>query len=234
MIQAMEKEIRSILPTDAEVRATRRGRIISGRAIVFGKESKDLGGFTERIEPESVQGVIETSDVLALLNHDEARGVLARSTNGTGTLTLTVDQNGVNYEFEAPDTALGDEVLSGIRRNDIRTSSFAFKVDEAGDKWEKRSDGSYLRTITKFKNIYDVSPVYREAYQDTTAAVRSLVEIQTSEASKKIADLEEELRKSKLSPSNSTDVPNAEIIPDVKPEDLTEYYKELRKKITRK
>jgi HK97 family phage prohead protease len=227
------KEIRSFEPTDCEVRATRRGRNIEGIGIVFNKLSKDLGGFRETIKPEAIIGVLEQSDVLALLNHDEARGVLARSTNGDGTLELTPNNNGVRYRFEAPDTALGDEVLSGIRRGDIRTSSFAFTIAEDGDKWEKQEDDSYIRTITKFKQIYDVSPVYREAYADTTVAVRSLVEVRTNEAEKiaaeavkKVADLEEELRQK--SPLPSTDVVVAD---PVKAEDLTEYFKQLRNKI---
>lgn len=236
MYQAMNKEIRSFLPSDCELRATRRGRTIEGYAIVFNRESKDLGGFQEVIKPEAVQGVIERSDVLALLNHDENRGVLARSTNGEGTLELTVDNFGVKYRFDAPDTVLGDEVLSGVRRGDIRTSSFAFTVADNGQKWEKRTDDTYLRTIDKFELIYDVSPVYREAYADTTVAVRSLVGERTKEAEleaakareeaeeakRKLADLEEEQR-AKATPSDSTDE-----------EDLTEYFNELRNKISKK
>jgi uncharacterized protein len=232
----MNKEIRSFLPSDCELRATRRGRAIEGYAIVFNRESKDLGGFQEVIKPEAVQGVIERSDVLALLNHDENRGVLARSTNGEGTLELTVDNFGVKYRFDAPDTVLGDEVLSGVRRGDIRTSSFAFTVADNGQKWEKRTDDTYLRTIDKFELIYDVSPVYREAYADTTVAVRSLVGERTKEAEleaakarkeaeeakRKLADLEEEQR-AKATPSDSTDE-----------EDLTEYFNELRNKISKK
>lgn len=230
----MNKEIRSFAPTDSEIRATRRGRAIEGYAIVFNRESKDLGGFKEIIKPEAVQGVIERSDVLALLNHDENRGVLARSTNGEGTLELSVDRVGVKYRFDAPETVLGDEVLSGVRRGDIRTSSFAFTVAEDGQNWEKRSDDTYLRTIEKFEMIYDISPVYREAYADTTVAVRSLVDERTrhaefeaakakeeaEEVKKKLADLEEEQR-AKATPSDST-------------EDLTEYFNNLRKLIPNK
>jgi hypothetical protein len=138
---------------------------------------------------------------------------------------------------------LGDEVLSGIRRGDIRTSSFAFSVDPVEDRanWKKQEDGTYLRTIKKFTDIYDVSAVYREAYQDTTAAVRSLVEVRTSEetneANKKIADLEEELRLAK-SPSDSTDVKaeakEAEKVVEVKAPsyiELKDYYQDLEDKL---
>lgn len=170
----MEREIRCLDSDYSEIRLVKRTRRVEGYGIVFNKESKDLGGFKEIIDPKAVDGVIEGSDVLALLNHNEDKGVLARSTNGEGTLDLTIDKTGVKYSFEAPDTVLGDEVLSGVRRGDIRTSSFAFSVSEGGQKWEKRADNTYLRTITKFDEIYDVSPVYREAYSDTTVAVRNL------------------------------------------------------------
>jgi len=239
----MEKEIRTFNPADCEVRATRRGRTIEGYGIVFNKESKDLGGFIEVIEPEAVNGVLERSDVLALLNHNEERGVLARYTNGEGTMELIIDNVGVKYRFEAPDTALGDEVLSGIRRGDIRTSSFSFSVDKEGQSWEKRDDGTDLRRIKRFNGIYDMSPVYREAYADTSVAVRSLIELRTSEAEKiaadkdkKIADLEEELRAKP--PSESTDVETKteevkEVVEDKKPSyaELESYYKNLEEKL---
>lgn len=292
----MEKEIRCIDVTNSEIRLVKRTRKIEGYGIVFNKESKDLGGFTEMIKPEAVDGVLESSDVLALLNHDESKGVLARSTNGEGTLDLTIDKSGVKYSFEAPDTVLGDELLSGVRRGDIRTSSFAFAVSADGQSWEKRDNGTYLRTITKFDSIFDVSPVYREAYSDTTVAVRSLTNIKTMEKSiipgeekRTVMDITK-MRKETLkdgtvilyedwlskgtqvyvekdgaiepAPDGSMNIREREEIytsnmtmvlkdgvvteikssstsisrkePEVKPEDLTQYYKELRNKIPKK
>lgn len=85
---------------------------------------------------------------------------------------LEVDDTGLKYRFEAPKTALGDELLEGLKRGDINTSSFAFTIE--ADKWEKRNDGTYLRKITKFKELFDVSPVYKEAYPDTSVALRKI------------------------------------------------------------
>ena len=87
------------------------------------------------ITPESVEGLIDRSDVLCLLNHNEDKGVLARSKYGEGSMKLEVDEVGVKYTFEAPNTALGDELIEGIKRGDITTSSFAFTVGD--DKWTK-------------------------------------------------------------------------------------------------
>ena len=144
-------------------------RIVEGYAIVFDSESVDLGGFFEIIERGAVDGVIEISDVLCLLNHNEDRGVLARSKFGVGSLKLEVDEHGLKYSFISPNTALGDELLEGIRRGDISTSSFGFTVEE--DEWVKRADGTILRKIKKIKQLYDVSPVYNPAYQSTEVEI---------------------------------------------------------------
>ena len=161
-------------------------RKVEGYASVFNSRSKDLGGFVEIIDPAAFNGVIERSDVLALLNHDQDRGVLARSRKGVGSLTLTVDERGLHYSFDAPNTALGDELVEGLKRGDISTSSFAFTV--AGEEWTKEEDGRYLRTITQIDKLYDVSPVYNEAYEDTSVALRSLEQVRAEEPKDEVED----------------------------------------------
>lgn len=161
-IRNSNNEITPILP---------ESRTVSGYAIVFNSDSNDLGGFIERIDPNSLNGVVEKSDVLCLLNHNEDRGVLARSNKGEGSLTLEIDEIGLKYTFEAPNTALGDELLEGIRRGDISTSSFAFTVGK--DSWSKMENGTYLRTINSINELFDVSPVYRAAYDATSVKADS-------------------------------------------------------------
>jgi len=174
------KEIRNtqnqINPTDTN------GRHVEGYAIVFDSESVDLGGFTEIIERGAVDGVIEKSDVLCLLNHNTDKGVLARCKFGEGSLKLEIDEHGLKYSFDAPNTALGDELLEGLRRGDISTSSFGFVVED--DEWVKRADGTVLRKIKKIKQLYDVSPVYNPAYQETEVEIvdkRGLIALQEKE-----------------------------------------------------
>ena len=104
---------------------------------------------------------------------------MARSKYGTGSLELSVDDTGLKYRFEAPNTTLGDELLEGIKRGDISTSSFAFTIDK--DSWTKNEDGTYLRTINNFKELFDVSPVYKEAYPDTSVALRKMDELKKDE-----------------------------------------------------
>lgn len=169
-------------------------RKVEGYAVVFQSESNDLGGFKEVIDARALDGVVEKSDVLCLLNHNEDKGVLARSNKGTGSLTLSVDEKGLKYSFEAPNTALGDELLEGIRRGDITASSFAFTV--GSDSWQKREDGSYLRTINSIQELFDVSPVYSPAYSATSvqADTRGLDEVKEKEK-RDLQNYFEELRK---------------------------------------
>lgn len=168
-----EKEIRGI-----SYRATldEESRKVEGYALLFNKDSKPMwgGDLIERIAPTALDGVLEKSDVLCLMNHDESRGVLARYRMGEGSLSLVVDEKGLKYSFEAPNTALGDELVESLKRGDISESSFAFTVEK--DSWEKKEDGTYLRTIVQIGQLYDVSPVYYPAYQDTKVALRSLNE----------------------------------------------------------
>lgn len=185
----MTKEIRG---SNFNLSQTEDSRIVEGYAIVFNAESRDLGGFTEIISPEAIEGVLEKSDVLALLNHSQERGILARSKYGSGSLELTVDSTGLKYRFEAPKTSLGDELIEGLKRGDISTSSFAFTIDS--DSWTKKQDGTYLRTITKFREIFDISPVYKEAYPDTSVALRRLDEVNSQEEKEDLTEYFNDLR----------------------------------------
>lgn len=147
-------------------------RHVEGYGSVFNQRSVDLGGFTEVIAPGAFDGVIERSDVKCYLNHDSKKGILARSRNGQGSLHLSLDETGLRYEFDAPHTNLGDEVVEGLRRGDYSQSSFAFTVQD--ESWTKEDDGTYLRTINKIGGLYDVSIVADPAYEGTSVALRSL------------------------------------------------------------
>lgn len=177
-----EREIRSI---ELRVSAIENSRTVEGYALLFNTDSTPLGwsgDWVERIAPGALDGVLERSDILCVLNHDESRGVLARWRQGEGSLALEIDEKGLLYRFEAPNTALGEELLEGIRRGDISASSFAFTVED--EEWVKRDEKTYERVIKRFGQLFDVSPVYRPAYEDTTVAVRRLEEMSLQEKRK--------------------------------------------------
>ena len=165
------KEIRNY--KESEIRAVApETRTVEGYAVVFDSLSNDLGGFTEIINRNALDGVLEKSDVFCLLNHDNSRGVLARSNKGTGSLELSIDDKGLKYRFEAPKTALGDELLEGLRRGDISASSFAFTVKSERTEVDKENK-IYTRTITAFDKIYDVAVIDFPAYDGTSIQARS-------------------------------------------------------------
>jgi HK97 family phage prohead protease len=159
-------------------------RTIRGYAAKFGTVSEPLMSrdskykFRETIAKGAFDGAA-LDDVRALFNHD-ANFVLARSKDGKGTLKLGVDSTGLWYEFEAPNTTVGNDLLELVRRGDIDQSSFAFRIAEGGAEWKETGTSSaadpviYLRTITKISRVYDVSPVTEPAYADTSVAVRAL------------------------------------------------------------
>lgn len=191
------KEIRN---TSYQVTGDDEKRTVEGYALLFGVRSDGLS-FEEEIQRGSLDGVLAKSDVFALLNHDRGRGILARSKKGSGSLTLTVDEKGLKYRFEAPKTALGDELLENIRRGEVDESSFAFSVSK--DKWEKKSDGGWKRTIEQIEELYDVSPVYNAAYSQTSVYMRGkeqaeeeLRQQEERENTRKLSEYYEKLDKS--------------------------------------
>ena len=169
-------EIRSF---NIELRDEPESRHIEGYGSVFNERSLDLGGFVEMIAPGAFDGVIERSDVKCYLDHNPGKGILARSRNGKGSLSLVIDEKGLQYSFDAPHTNLGDEVVEGLKRGDYSQSSFAFTVDD--EVWTKEADGTYLRTITKIGGLYDVSIVANPAYEGTSVALRSLDKFKAQE-----------------------------------------------------
>jgi len=183
------KEIRSI--DNAEFRVLQDSREITGYALLFNTESRYMldknGWFKEIISPTALNGVLERSDVLALFNHDDNR-VLARNTAGTGTLSLTIDEKGLKYSFYAPNTSIGDELYDAILRGDLRNSSFAFTIAKDGEVIDRTGDVP-LRTITKFDRIYDVSPCWVPAYNDTTVAARSIKNDEVDMIDEKIEEI---------------------------------------------
>lgn len=166
-----KREIRNTAePLQLTVTEGQESRSVEGYALLFDTQSDGLS-FDEVIERGALEGVIEKSDVYALLNHSFERGILARDKNGQGpSLELHVDNRGLLYRFEAPKTALGDELLENLRRGEINQSSFAFDVES--DTWEKKDDGTWKRTIHKIGALYDVSPVYAGAYSKTSVYMR--------------------------------------------------------------
>ena len=157
------KETRSLpLPSDGE------NRNVSGFAANF--LEYDLGSFRERIERSAFDN-LDNYDIHALYNHDYGQ-VLARRNKGKGTLDLQVNDEGLYFAFELPDTATGNEVRTLVGRGDVDQASWAFTVKK--EEWiDVRSDKP-LRVIKEVGEIFDISLTPRGANPTTSAALRSL------------------------------------------------------------
>ena len=152
-------------------------RTIEGYAIVFGVESRILSdywdNYREIIEPDDItEERLKEMDIKMTMYHNREK-ILARSNQGEGTLKLRVDEVGVHYEFDAPNTVDGDTALELVKRGDLSGSSFMFWTDEkSGVSYEKRSDGIMLRRVKTIGMIYDMTIAADPAYEQTTVAAR--------------------------------------------------------------
>jgi hypothetical protein len=161
-----------------ELRARNEKRTIGGYAAKFNTISQNLGGFVETIDSRFFNQSRGDGwpDVLARYNHDD--NMLLGSAN-SGTLRLDVDEVGLMYEVEPPNSR--SDVLELVERGDVGKSSFAFRMFE--DDWGMNEQGFPQRTLLA-GHLIDVAPVNSPAYLDTSVGLRSL-------ANKFEADLEE-------------------------------------------
>jgi hypothetical protein len=144
--------------------------VIEGHAAKFNSRTNIANWFEEEILPGAFDDVLN-DDVRCLFNHDPNQ-ILARSVNGKGTLTLSIDEEGLKYRYETPDRSYAKDLEDAIAKGDVTQSSFAFRAKEV--IWKERSDELDLRQIVKVERLYDVSPVTYPAYQDATVGKRSL------------------------------------------------------------
>lgn len=156
---------RRLLDVDFELRELSEGEgtIITGMALRFNKPSEDLG-FIETLDERCLDGT-DMNNVVALVNHDSNQ-VLGRTGKN---LRLNVTEEGLSFEIDPVDTSYTRDLMKNMRAGLINKCSFAFSIANDGDKWYKRADGKYERTVTKIERLYDVSVVTSPAYEDTEA-----------------------------------------------------------------
>ena len=184
----MEKNI-EIRSYGGDAAPTIDGRTIEGYAVVFNERSEvmldwsvehGVRRFVEVIEPSAIdEALLSRSDIKATAEHNRER-LLARYNKGKGTLALSLDEHGMKYRFEAPNTNDGNFAVEMIQRGDIGGSSFAFRVKEADTTWKKEGE-TWVRTIHKISGLYDVTITTDPAYSQTEVTVRSLEEMEVPE-----------------------------------------------------
>lgn len=171
-----EKKLKELrLATGAlEVRADEQEQskmIIEGYPIVFDKETYiDLGwdGWYEKVDRNAF-ATADMSDVCLKYNHNDNVFILARTRNGS--LTLTIDDHGVFMHAELIDTTTNRDVYEMVRSGLLTEGSFAFTVEEQ----EVHEIGMYgmesyemHRTIKRIGKLFDVAICPNGAYGDLT------------------------------------------------------------------
>jgi len=178
---------REVVVTELHVREAGEGeaasRIIVGRAILFNTPSAPLWSdedeeAREIIAPEAItKELLDGCDIKFTMFHDRQL-ILARSNKGTGTLSYTVDDKGVAFEFEAPNTVDGDKALELVRRGDLAGCSFAFSTHYWDESFVSRTvevrDGrAYITyTVKAVTGVYDMTLAADPAYPDTSVEAR--------------------------------------------------------------
>lgn len=166
--EKLMKEIR-LNNENVSVRAdgdTEGKMIVEGYPIVFNKEAFIRGwdgGFFEKIDPHAFDEA-DMSDVALKYNHDDGFLILARTRNGS--LTLTPDEKGVFMHAELIDTTTNADVYKMVKSGLLTEGSFAFTV--SADKEEIAPDNSIHRTVTGIGKLFDVSICPNGAYGDLT------------------------------------------------------------------
>ena len=146
---------------------------IAGYASVFGRKSRNLGGFVEQIDRRAFDQseLAGWPDVICRYNHDD--NFLLGTTRGN-TLTLRTDDSGLWYDCIPP--SFRADIIELCARGDVSQSSFAFRVPEQGDYWERSGPGGMpLRTVVNTE-LVDVAPVNTPAYAEATASARAFDE----------------------------------------------------------
>ena len=172
----MNKEIRSF---NVELRAEddeQRGKVITGRPIVYGTRT-DLGWYDEVID----QGALDASDlkdVRLLVNHNTDMLPLARSRNNTenSTMQLSTDAEGltIRANLDTENNADARSLYSAVDRGDITGMSFMFTVDK--DSWDDVDSDHPTRHVRSIDRVFEVSAVTWPAYASTSIQARGLAD----------------------------------------------------------
>lgn len=174
-------------PANLQVRETEgetSSRTITGYAILFDTPSDTLwkdeeSEAREIIDPNAItRDLLDKSDIKFTMFHDRQL-ILARSNKSEGTLSYEVDEQGVKFTFDAPETVDGDKALELVRRGDISGCSFAFTTRYYDSDFVSREvnvlpDG-YKTIVYRVKavtGVYDFTLAADPAYPDTTVEAR--------------------------------------------------------------
>ena len=132
----------------------------------------------------------DTRDVI--MQYDHAGRVLARTKNGT--LSLTVDDHGLKVRADLSKSDAARAMYEDIKTGLVYQMSFGFTVAE-----DSYNNETHTRRILKIKRLYDVSAVSIPANDGTSISVstRALIDGEIEKATAECRQREEIERKRK-------------------------------------
>ena len=143
-------------------------KTIEGYALLFNSPSKDLGGFTEVIDPKALDGV-DLSNVIMLDQHDYSKPLASVK---AGTLKLDTDEKGLHFVATLDDSvSYANDAYQNVKSGNVDSMSFRFDVDDNGDSFSKDESGKIVRTIKQVKDLFEVSTVTIPAYDSSNVQV---------------------------------------------------------------
>jgi len=157
-------------------------KFIEGYASVFNTRSKELYDwwedetFFEYILPDAFNEVLERKDlnVICNYNHNDkdilARFVIEEGKLRINTLKLEIDEKGLKFTAELPNTTLARDLHELTKRGDLYECSFAFTEKEV--RKSEDEDGNVIKEVVKVDNLFDVSIVTEGAYSTTDITAR--------------------------------------------------------------
>ena len=157
-------------------------RTIYGRAIVFNKvfEYEDWWGdkYRETIKPSAcTKEFLDSQDIKLNLLHKREMSI-ARSNCGVGNLSYSVNDEGVDFEFEAPNCDLGDRALEMVRSGVYTGCSFEFyPKDYECKKITEEGKTVYEINHTGFEKLTAFTIAMDPAYKETTVDCRERYEV---------------------------------------------------------
>ena len=119
--------------------------------------------YKEQIEPTAFDDA-DLSDVVFRVDH-EGR-VYARTS--AGTVEVWHDEHGLGQRTDLSRTAAAREIFADIEAGNYPKMSFAFRVAEDGDTYDKKT---HTRIIKRIEKVFDVSPVSFPANPGTELSV---------------------------------------------------------------
>lgn len=139
---------------------------LTGYAVKF-DDVTNIGGQFDEVVSRDAFNEVDMGNVFALYNHDWNQP-LAKTGKG---LELSVDEVGLRFNVDLPDTTLGRDLGELVRTGVIEGMSFGFTI--ADDEWEQR-DGQPLRTINRIGELLEITVTPIPAYPTTEVGLRSL------------------------------------------------------------